>query len=453
MALFAVAMGCAEASLGPPGGDGGVQPSCGNGRLDPGEACDDGNQKDSDGCVGTCVMATCGDGFVQLGVEACDDGNLVEDDACTTSCQGWQYRAPVTFEAAATGANVPVLVVLEPSSFMYAHAAADGSDLRIGSDDDGSMFDVPHWIESWTASGASFVWARVPAVAAGTNTIWLFYGHSSGVAAASDFATVFPDTLRTTGAMALGGAINRDAVIVEAGHTVTVPAGAPLAITAHYVHIAGTINANAAGYAAAAGPGPGGPSTNAGAGGGGHGGAGGAGGHDSGDTPGAAGGANGDATAAAIDMGSGGGTTDVSVGGRGGGAVNIQARRIAVTGSITARGQNGTGSGRSSGGGSGGGVLLLAPSIAFTGTIAVDGGNGGSGADSVNDGGGGGGGGRIKLLHAGNVVETGTTTLAGGAGGLYGDTNHGRPGSPGTKHTGTSATLGTLPAIGAEERL
>src|SRR5262249_876252 len=48
---------------------------CGNGVLDLGEDCDDGNTDNTDACTSECQPATCGDGFVQAGVEACDDGN------------------------------------------------------------------------------------------------------------------------------------------------------------------------------------------------------------------------------------------------------------------------------------------------------------------------------------------------------------------------------------------
>lgn len=428
MRVLALLAGCAEASLGPAPGDGG-----------------------SDGSDST-TTAVCGNGQREAD-EACDDGNAVDTDACSTTCEGWQYRVPITFEVPAAATNASVLVVLDPASFAYANAAGDGSDLRLSTDQNANAFDIPYWFEAWDATGESLVWARVPSLSAGMNTIWAFYGNSVGVAAASDFATTFPNTLRTTGNMSLTGAVSYDAVIVETGHTVTVTAGAPLAITAGYVRIDGAINADAAGHPAGAGLGPGGGSTNAGAGGGGHGGIGGAGGADANDSPGSAGLANDAAASEAIEMGSGGGSTDLSTGGRGGGAVRIDAQHILVAGSISARGQNGGGSPRSSGGGAGGGVLLRARSIGFTGSIVVAGGAGGSGADTVNDGGGGGGGGRVKLLHAGHFVDTGTAVLDGGTGGVYGDTTHGRPGTIGIKQAGTSTTLGTLPSVGGEERL
>ena len=63
-----------------------VSANCGNGVVDTGEECDDGNTDDTDACLSTCQSATCGDGFVHAGVEACDDGNAVPDDGCEDDC-------------------------------------------------------------------------------------------------------------------------------------------------------------------------------------------------------------------------------------------------------------------------------------------------------------------------------------------------------------------------------
>ncbi|MDC0667766.1 RCC1 domain-containing protein [Nannocystis radixulma] len=64
-----------------------VVATCGDGHVEAGvEACDDGNQDDEDHCLADCVVASCGDGHVESGVEACDDGNQVDDDACTNAC-------------------------------------------------------------------------------------------------------------------------------------------------------------------------------------------------------------------------------------------------------------------------------------------------------------------------------------------------------------------------------
>ncbi|MBI3332295.1 DUF4215 domain-containing protein [Candidatus Peregrinibacteria bacterium] len=59
---------------------------CGNGVIDPGEQCDDGNQVPTDGCTSSCQLSRCGDGIVQYG-EQCDDGNQLHGDACGNTCQ------------------------------------------------------------------------------------------------------------------------------------------------------------------------------------------------------------------------------------------------------------------------------------------------------------------------------------------------------------------------------
>ena len=73
---------------------------CGNGRLDPGETCDDGEDNDVNGwCMpaGTvlyggvdrsCKPALCGDGFTN-GAEECDDQpeSGSDHDACTNACK------------------------------------------------------------------------------------------------------------------------------------------------------------------------------------------------------------------------------------------------------------------------------------------------------------------------------------------------------------------------------
>jgi cysteine-rich repeat protein len=58
---------------------------CGNGTVDPGEACDDGNADNRDACHTDCTVPACGDGFTDVG-EACDDGNDVDTDVCTNAC-------------------------------------------------------------------------------------------------------------------------------------------------------------------------------------------------------------------------------------------------------------------------------------------------------------------------------------------------------------------------------
>ena len=69
--------------------------TCGDGKKEGAEGCDDGNTMPYDGCSSSCqnepVCATgacsgkCGDGIV-LGGEACDDGNNLSGDGCSATC-------------------------------------------------------------------------------------------------------------------------------------------------------------------------------------------------------------------------------------------------------------------------------------------------------------------------------------------------------------------------------
>ncbi len=60
--------------------------TCGDHIVQAPELCDDGNADDSDGCLSTCTLAFCGDRFVRKGVEACDDGNTDNADDCLSTC-------------------------------------------------------------------------------------------------------------------------------------------------------------------------------------------------------------------------------------------------------------------------------------------------------------------------------------------------------------------------------
>ncbi len=62
-------------------------PGCGDDILQPGEMCDDGNLDDGDDCTAACKPAVCGDAIIHDGVEGCDDGNKIDTDACRSNCK------------------------------------------------------------------------------------------------------------------------------------------------------------------------------------------------------------------------------------------------------------------------------------------------------------------------------------------------------------------------------
>jgi len=67
--------------------------TCGDGVVNPGEECDDGNLLDGDGCDSNCTVTACGNHIITAG-EQCDDGNLVAGDCCAPSCQRESAGAP-----------------------------------------------------------------------------------------------------------------------------------------------------------------------------------------------------------------------------------------------------------------------------------------------------------------------------------------------------------------------
>ena len=93
---------------------------CGNGKVEAGETCDDGNTANGDGCSSTCqaengftctgqlsvCTANCGNSVLDL-YETCDDGNVKDGDGCSsTTClveSGWSCTQPDTIQIFAKG--------------------------------------------------------------------------------------------------------------------------------------------------------------------------------------------------------------------------------------------------------------------------------------------------------------------------------------------------------------
>ncbi|MCA9552984.1 MAG: hypothetical protein KC933_23310 [Myxococcales bacterium] len=140
--------------------------TCGDGVLDRGEHCDDGNDVDTDDCLSNCELAYCGDGYVRQGVETCDDGNEAGGDGCSWACR---------VEVCGNG-------ILEPPE--QCDEGAQNSDLRpdacrtdctrpgCGDEvlDDGEQCDDGNLDEAdgcaacwWAICGDGFVWAEVEA--------------------------------------------------------------------------------------------------------------------------------------------------------------------------------------------------------------------------------------------------------------------------------------------------
>ncbi len=105
---------CSDATLG----------FCGDGVIEMGETCDDGNSVPSDGCSGICQIergytcptpgqacvytVSCGDGVIE-GNEACDDGNTTSGDGCSSTCQVETGYSCSTPGEACTASQAPVV--------------------------------------------------------------------------------------------------------------------------------------------------------------------------------------------------------------------------------------------------------------------------------------------------------------------------------------------------------
>jgi len=71
-------------------------PGCGNGVLEQGEECDDGNNLPGDGCDPVCkkeLPPECGNGILEEG-EECDDGNNLPGDGCDPICKKEESETP-----------------------------------------------------------------------------------------------------------------------------------------------------------------------------------------------------------------------------------------------------------------------------------------------------------------------------------------------------------------------
>lgn len=64
-----------------------IPSTCGDGAVQAGEQCDDGDADETNACLSTCRNAVCGDGAVLAGsTEQCDDFNTIGGDGCNELC-------------------------------------------------------------------------------------------------------------------------------------------------------------------------------------------------------------------------------------------------------------------------------------------------------------------------------------------------------------------------------
>jgi len=97
-------------------------------------------------------------------------------DACAWWNLSWQNRKKITFdstEATADLIDFPVLVTVDSASIQVI---GDGSDLRFIDPADPTV-ELAYEIDTWVSSGTCTVWVKIPRIAAGTDTdyVWMYY--------------------------------------------------------------------------------------------------------------------------------------------------------------------------------------------------------------------------------------------------------------------------------------
>ncbi|OGO65551.1 MAG: hypothetical protein A2029_09060 [Chloroflexi bacterium RBG_19FT_COMBO_47_9] len=90
--------------------------------------------------------------------------------------ESWKYRIPVIINSGAYLPWYQVLLTLDNSNFNFSQAKPDGSDIRFTHSD--GTTEINYWIESWNNSAQlAYVWVKVPGVAGGDTTIYLYYNN------------------------------------------------------------------------------------------------------------------------------------------------------------------------------------------------------------------------------------------------------------------------------------
>ena len=113
----------------------------------------------------------------------------------------WHYRSPVIISN--TGSSLPyyqILVKLNGGNFNFNLAKADGADIRVTHSD--GTTELKYWLESWDSiSQQAFLWVRVPSLANGDTTIYLYYNNPDAISTSSGTTTfdLFDDFLEFSG--------------------------------------------------------------------------------------------------------------------------------------------------------------------------------------------------------------------------------------------------------------
>ncbi len=100
------------------------------------------------------------------------------------------YQLPITiYNATSTLTDYQVKVTFQPSEFNFARASSTGADIYFT---DASSTTINHFIQTFSNSGTSTIWVKVPVLAANaTTTIYMNYGDDTVTATQSSSTGTF----------------------------------------------------------------------------------------------------------------------------------------------------------------------------------------------------------------------------------------------------------------------
>jgi uncharacterized repeat protein (TIGR01451 family) len=91
--------------------------------------------------------------------------------------ESWHYRRPIVITNYGTTLSYyQVLITLNSGNFIFNLASPGGQDIRFTHSD--GTTELNYWIEYWSTSTQwAYIWVRVPSIATGDTTIYLYYNN------------------------------------------------------------------------------------------------------------------------------------------------------------------------------------------------------------------------------------------------------------------------------------
>jgi len=118
-----------------------------------------------------------------------EEQNEIEQSGPPWLDEAWHYRRPVIINSGTALPWYQVLITLDSGNFpSFSLSKSDGSDVRFTHSD--GTTELKYWIESWdNINQKAYVWVRVPSLASGNTTIYLYYNNPAATKVSDGTAT------------------------------------------------------------------------------------------------------------------------------------------------------------------------------------------------------------------------------------------------------------------------